>query len=42
MVVALTFRVLDNLGVIGLHDGAARVRGTEIDSDNPTKRERQR
>ena len=31
---SLTFRVLDDSGSVGLHDGAARVRGSEFDSDD--------
>ena len=30
----LTFGVLDDLGVVGLHDSDARVGGAQIDSDN--------
>ena len=31
----LTFRVLDDPGGAGLHDGDARVSGSEIDTNNP-------
>ena len=36
--VRLTFRVLDDLGVVGLHHGHAIVGGAEINSDDTTKR----
>ena len=38
----LTFRVLDNFGVVRLHDGDARVRGTEIDADDAVKQDKKR
>ena len=38
----LTFRVLDNFGVVRLHDGDARVRGAEIDADDAVKQDKKR
>ena len=36
----LTFRVLDNFGIVRLHDGDAGVRSAEVDADNAVKQER--
>ena len=36
----LTFRVLDNFGVIRLHDGNAGVRSAEVDTDNAVIQDR--
>ena len=38
----LTFRVLDNLGVVRLHDGDAGVRSAEIDADNAVTQDKKK
>ena len=38
----LTFRVLDNFGVVRLHDGNARVRGTEVDADDAVEQDKKK